>query len=458
MRLYLTTLNPTDSVTGGFLPAAAALGWDVTILTDQPDRYAGYPGCEVVMADVRDARAVIDAVAAHHPPGVIFSNSDHLQAPAALAAEYFGLPGKDWRACVTAKNKALTRRALAAVEPVRSVRIPPGGDLPRDLPYPVVVKPALGVASEDVVLVDGPDALRAAVAEIRERRPAEVLVAEEFLDGPVRTLETLGDGAGDGRHDGGARRVLGGFATTLGPPPRFIEERLDWRPPDPGHLPHLSAALDAAGVGFGVCHTEYAVTRDGPRIIEINYRLIGDTCDFLLADLLGAPLHEWILRIHAGEPLSTFDFDASGAGAFGAGAFGAGAFDAGGPRPAYGSVVSLVAERSGTVTAAPPDLPPPDFSPPDFSAPGLPAPNFSAPGLPAPNFSAAGLSGPGIPAAGAGDGVRLWHRALRQVGDHVEVTGTNRDYLGLLRAVGPDRERVDAAVDAFRKEHPWVLA
>ncbi|WTZ25658.1 hypothetical protein OG344_03395 [Microbispora sp. NBC_01389] len=207
-----------------------------------------------------------------------------------------------------------------------------------------------------------------------------------------------------------------------------------------------------------MCHTEYAVTRDGPRIIEINYRLIGDTCDFLLADLLGAPLHEWILRIHAGEPLSTFDFDASGAGAFGAGAFGAGAFDAGGPRPAYGSVVSLVAERSGTVTAAPPDLPPPDFSPPDFSAPGLPAPNFSAPGLPAPNFSAAGLSGPGIPAAGAGDGVRLWHRALRQVGDHVEVTGTNRDYLGLLRAVGPDRERVDAAVDAFRKEHPWVLA
>ncbi|WP_327047772.1 siderophore biosynthesis protein [Microbispora sp. NBC_01189] len=470
MRLYLTTLNPTDSVTGGFLPAAAALGWDVTILTDQPDRYAGYPGCEVVMADVRDARAVIDAVAAHHPPGVIFSNSDHLQASAALAAEYFGLPGKDWRACVTAKNKALTRRALAAVEPVRSVRIPPGGDLPRDLPYPVVVKPALGVASEDVVLVDGPDALRAAVAEIRERRPAEVLVAEEFLDGPVRTLEILGDGAGDGRggysggrhsggrhgasrqsggragggrhgggrHGGGARRVLGGFATTLGPPPRFIEERLDWRPPDPGHLPHLSAALDAAGVGFGVCHTEYAVTRDGPRIIEINYRLIGDTCDFLLADLLGAPLHEWILRIHAGEPLSTFDFDALDFDAF----------DVGGPRPAYGSVVSLVAERSGTVTAAPPDLPAPDLSPPDFSAPGLPAPNFSAPGL----------SGPGLPAAGAGDGVRLWHRALRQVGDHVEVTGTNRDYLGLLRAVGPDRERVDAAVDAFRKEHPWVLA
>ncbi|MEU6413756.1 siderophore biosynthesis protein [Microbispora sp. NPDC046933] len=392
MRLYLTTLNPTDSVTGGFLPAAAALGWDVTILTDQPDRYPGY---DVVAADVRDPRAVIDAVAARHRPDVIFSNSDHLQAATALAAEYFGLPGKDWRACVTAKNKALTRRALAAVEPVRSVRLPPGADLPEGLPYPVVVKPALGVASEDVVLVDNPDVLASAVAAIRERRPEEVLVAEEFLEGPVRTLETLGDGA--------SRRVVGGFATTLGPLPHFVEERLDWRPPDAGHLPHLSAALDAAGIGFGVCHTEYAVTRDGPRVIEINYRLIGDNCDFLLADLLGVPLHEWILRVHAGEPLSAFPLD--------------------GLRAAYGSVVSLVAERSGTVTAAPPDLSAPDPS-----------------------------------ATESANGVRLWHRALREIGDHVEVTGTNRDYLGLLRAVGPDRASVDTAIDTFRKEHPWVLA
>lgn len=385
MRLYLTTLNPTDSVTGGFLPAAAALGWDVTILTDQPDRY---PDHEVMAVDVRDPRAVIDVVAAHHRPDVIFSNSDHLQAATALAAEYFGLPGKDWRACVTAKNKALTRRALAAVEPVRSVRIPPGADLPEGLPYPVVVKPAQGVASEDVVLVDGPDALAAAVAAIRERRPRDVLVAEEFLEGPLRTLETLGDGT--------ARRVVGGFATTLGPLPHFVEERLDWRPPDAGHLTHLAAALDTAGVGFGMCHTEYVVTRDGPRVIEINYRLIGDNCDFLLADLLGVPLHEWILRVHAGEPAPAVDPDAL--------------------RAAYGSVVSLVAERSGTVTAAPPDL------------------------------------------SMRKDDVRLWHRALRAIGDHVEVTGTNRDYLGLLRAVGPDRASVDAAIDAFEKEHPWVLA
>ncbi|MGI5492382.1 ATP-grasp domain-containing protein [Microtetraspora malaysiensis] len=386
MRLYLTSLNPTDSVTAGFLPAAEALGWNVTILTDRP---AGYPGFETIETDVRDVRAVIDTIARHHPPGVVFTNSDHIQAETALAAAYFGLPGKDWRACVTAKNKALTRERLASVESVRSVRLTPGSGLPEALPYPVVVKPAMGVASEDVTLARDAGELAAAVAEIRTRRPGETLVAEEYLDGPLHTLETLGDGR--------TVAVLGGFRTTLGPLPHFVEERLDWDPePHPGARAHVLAALATLGVGFGACHTEYVVTPDGPRIVEVNYRVIGDNCDLLLADLIGAPLFEWILRVHAGEPLPCPP-EAAAAG--------------------HGAVVSLVADRSGVVTVAPP-------------------------------------RGDGPRER---DGVRLWHRPLRRVGDRVELTHTNRDYLGLLRAVGPDRARVDAAVAAFHAERPWVI-
>ncbi|WP_433350488.1 ATP-grasp domain-containing protein [Microtetraspora malaysiensis] len=386
MRLYLTSLNPTDSVTAGFLPAAEALGWNVTILTDRP---AGYPGFETIETDVRDVRAVIDTIARHHPPGVVFTNSDHIQAETALAAAYFGLPGKDWRACVTAKNKALTRERLASVESVRSVRLTPGSGLPEALPYPVVVKPAMGVASEDVTLARDAGELAAAVAEIRARRPGETLVAEEYLDGPLHTLETLGDGR--------TVAVLGGFRTTLGPLPHFVEERLDWDPePHVGARAHVLAALATLGVGFGACHTEYVVTPDGPRIVEVNYRVIGDNCDLLLADMIGAPLFEWILRVHAGEPLPCPP-EAAAAG--------------------HGAVVSLVADRSGVVTVAPP-------------------------------------RGDGPRER---DGVRLWHRPLRRVGDRVELTHTNRDYLGLLRAVGPDRARVDAAVAAFRAERPWVI-
>ncbi|MEW9534106.1 ATP-grasp domain-containing protein [Microbispora sp. NPDC049125] len=395
MRLYLITLNPTDSVTAGFLPAAAALGWDVTILTDQPDRY---PGHEAVETDVRDPGAVIDAICGHHRPDVVFSNSDHLQAATALAAAFFGLPGKAWRSCLSAKNKALTRRALAALDPVRSVRLPPGAGLPAALPYPVVVKPAMGVASEDVTLARDAAELADAVAAIRRRRPRDLLVAEEFLDGPLYTLETLGDGSGT--------RVLGGFRTTLGPLPHFVEERLDWHPsPPPEHVSHVMAALGALGAGFGACHTEFAVTRDGPRVVEVNYRLIGDNCDFLLAELTGVPLFERILRVHAGEPLGDV---------------------CGEPPAGHGAAVSVVADRSGVVTAAPPEVSP--------ESPGAWA------------------------EAWTGGGVRLWHRPLRKVGDRIERTHTNRDYLGVIRATGPDRLSVDAAVHAFRKLHPWVIA
>ncbi|WP_219471043.1 siderophore biosynthesis protein [Nonomuraea rhizosphaerae] len=377
MRLYLTALKPTDSVTDGFLPAAQKLGCHVTVLTDQPERHPGSVRC-----DVRDPRAVIDAIEHLGRPDAIFSNSDHLQVETAMAASYLGLPGKDWRACLAAKNKFLMRRALAeaGVERVRSVRLAPGDPVPDGLPYPLVVKPREGVASEDVSLVE--DDLAGAVAAVRSRRPGEAVVVEEYLEGPLRTLETLGDAR--------TTRVLGGFATTLGPLPHFVEERLDWAPGGPHE--HVLKALGALGAGFGACHTEYVVTPDGPRIVEVNYRVIGDHCDFLLGDVLGVPVFEWILRAHLGEPVP--DVPES---------------------PGHGAAVSVVAERSGTITA-----------------------------------------GPG--AAEISDGeVRLWHRPLRAVGDVVRQTHTNRDYLGVIRAVGPDRARVDAAIAAFRAARPWVV-
>ncbi|WP_198168452.1 ATP-grasp domain-containing protein [Herbidospora yilanensis] len=375
LRLYLTTLNPTDSVTRGFLPAAKALGWEVTILTDRPE---SYPGHETIPADVHDPRTVIDVIARHHRPDVIFSNSDHLQVETALAADYFGLPGKDWRACLTTKNKALTRRALGDV---RAARVVPG-EPPPEVGYPVVVKPREGVASEDVVLVR--DDLGAAARDIWTRRPGAVLVAEEYLEGPLMTLETLGDGV--------TTRVLGGFHTTLGPLPHFVEERLDWSPELAG-ADEVLARLEAMGVGFGACHTEYVLTGKGPRIVEVNYRVIGDNCDLLLADHLDVPLFEWILRVHAGEPAPEA------------------------PRPGgHAAAISVLATRPGTIMKAPKEL------------------------------------------TGAHEDVRLWHLPLKEAGQPVSVTHTNRDYLALLRAIGPTRDAVDTAAKAFLDAHPWVVA
>ncbi|MDT0456640.1 siderophore biosynthesis protein [Streptomyces sp. DSM 41527] len=395
MRMYLLALNPTDSVTEGFLPAAARLGLDVTLLTDQPEAHRR-TGCraEVLECDVRDFRAVITRIATHHPAAAVFTNSDHLQTQAALAAEYFGLPAKDWRATLRAKNKAEMRRHLAAsgADTVRSVELAPGQDpsalTAAGLPYRCVVKPREGVASEDVMPADGPGELVARAREIQARRPEAALVAEEFLAGELYTLETLGDGR--------RRHVLGGFHTTLSAPPSFIEERHDFVAAHPEPVAaQVLAQLDALGVGFGACHTEFVVHEGRARLIEVNYRVIGDQCDLLLARVLGIELFEHVLRTHLGEPLPA---------------------DLGARRDGAGRVEYALADRAGTLTAAP------------------------------------------AATDRVTDGVRLAYRPLRPVGAEHPHYRTNRDYLGVLRATGTDRDALDRAAEDFFATERWEIS
>lgn len=413
MRLYVLARNPTDSVTEGFLPAARRLGLDVTLLTDQPDAHRHGPGLgpgpgpdsgsgsgsgpgpvpEVLECDVRDFRAVISRISAHHSPDAIFTNSDHLQTQAALAADYFELPGKDWRVALRTKDKAQMRRHLAAAgaDAVWSAELAAGQDpvelAALDVPFPCVVKPREGVASEDVVLVDGPEQLVRRCAEIQARRPGAALVVEEYLAGELYTLETLGDGR--------VRHVLGGFRTELSPPPHFIEERLAFVPAHPEPVvAQVLSQLDALGVGFGACHTEFVVARGRARLIEVNYRAIGDQCDLLLAQLLDIPLFEHILRTHLGDPLPA---------------------DLGARTDGRARLDYPCARSAGTLTAA-----------------------------------------PGATESTVG-GVRLTYRPLREIGERHELHGTNRDFLGVVRAIGTEQAAVDRAVADFLAEHHWEI-
>ncbi|MGX1881624.1 ATP-grasp domain-containing protein [Streptomyces sp. NPDC055287] len=392
MRMYLLALNPTDSVSEGFLPAARELGIGITLLTDQPEPHRRRaPDIEILECDVRDHRAVITRIATHHPADGVFTNSDHLQTQAALAAAYFGLPGKDWRATLRTKDKAEMRRHLAAAgaDAVWSAELAAGQD-PVDLraravPYPCVVKPREGVASEDVVMARSDDELVLRCEEIQARRPQAALVVEEYLAGELYTLETLGDGR--------LRHVLGGFHTEVSEPPYFTETRLTYVPAHPESvLAQVCAQLDALGVGFGACHTEFVVHEGRARIIEVNYRVIGDQCDLLLRELLGIPLFEHILRTHLGEPLPV---------------------DLGARSDGRARVDYACAHSAGTLVAAPP---------------------------------AADL---------CVDGVRLAYRPLREVGERHELHHTNRDYIGALRAVGDDQESVDRAVTGFLSGQRW---
>ncbi|TFH86233.1 ATP-grasp domain-containing protein [Billgrantia azerbaijanica] len=295
---------PTDSVTDGFIPAIRRRGLPLLVMTDQPERHQTLidqqhlAPDELLPVDVFNPLAVLNALAQYRvTPLAVFSNSDHLQTATSIVADFHGLPGKDWRACLRAKNKLMMRETLRAAgleSPWFRCVIHPQ-EL-TTVPLPCVVKPVEGVASEHVSLARTREELDHACRRYWHHHPDQALLLEEYLPGPLYTLETLGDGE--------RLEVMGSFETFLSAPPAFVElgQRLRRRAA-PEVEGHLRAQLAALGVGFGSCHSEFVLTKQGPRLIEVNYRNIGDRSDFLLAQALCLDLFQAVIGLFLGEPL-----------------------------------------------------------------------------------------------------------------------------------------------------------
>ncbi|NUT14941.1 MAG: ATP-grasp domain-containing protein [Cupriavidus sp.] len=397
--LFVLAHVPTAPVNEGFLPAARALGLSVVVLTDCADAHRAHfakPGLPaypdaIVPCDVFNPLAVIDAITRRGSmPAAVFSNSDHLQAATAMAAAYFGLPGKDWRVAYAAKNKAEMRRRLAelGIDTLWHAVVCDAAALAAlaDVPMPCIVKPREGVASQQVSLAQDHAELAEQCAAAWAQHPGQALLLEEYLEGPLYTLETLGDGS--------EVRALGGFRVSLSPPPYFVELEAVWGTGLPA--PIEAEVLDTIrrfGIGFGACHTEYVLTPKGPRLIEINYRSIGDYREFLLSDTLQFPLFEQVLRLHLGQPLPALAVP---------------------ERAAW--IRYFTAQNEGTLRHAPPASQHDD------------------------------------------NGVRLTYQPLRKVGDAIQLTNSNKDYVGVLRGSGPDTAGLAAAVELASSRLAWEIA
>jgi biotin carboxylase len=296
------------AVTDGFVPAAQRLGVPVLLLTDHGHAHLAHfrrhpPAVplQVLECDVFNPLGVLDLLStAQLRPRAVFSNSDHLQTSTALVAAALGVPGKDWQVCYAAKNKAAMRQRLRT----RGLPAPwfcslaPGAPLPTQAPWPLIAKPREGVASLDVRHCADTAALQAYLDDFWQRHPQRSVLLEGVLQGPLFTLETLGDGQ--------RLQALGGFDVRLSPPPHFVECEASWRG-DP-HTPALRQALaqlQAFGIGFGACHSEFILTADGPVLVEINYRSIGDGREFLLDRMFDGRWFDSVLGLHLGQPLPT---------------------------------------------------------------------------------------------------------------------------------------------------------
>ncbi len=301
---------PTEAINEGFIPAAQSLGLRSVLLTDHAEAHRqyfsrkgllAYPS-EIVACDVFNPLAVINTLTCRSgKPAAIFSNSDHLQTSTAIAADYFDLPRKNWHATYRAKNKAEMRTRLhnAGLDTLWHAVVCNESALAQiadEVRFPCIVKPREGVASQQVTLSYNRAQMTAQCAAVWADQPALPLLIEQYIEGPLYTLETLGDGRD--------LCVLGGFQVSLSPPPHFIELEARWGTClTTTQEAQVVDMIRGFGVGFGACHTEFVMTQEGPRIIEINYRTIGDYREFLLQDTLDVALFDIVLELYLGEPL-----------------------------------------------------------------------------------------------------------------------------------------------------------
>lgn len=287
------------AVTEGFIPAAQKMGFQVILLTDHAMAHNKVldSNVRVIECDVFNPISILNTLTEWGiTPVALFSNSDHLQTASAIAATALGLPAKDWQVCYVAKEKWRMRQRLASLglPSVWSTQLLPQEIPSSDWPWPVVLKPGQGVASMDVRLLEDCTCCRQYLDSLPSR---QTLLAEAFMDGPLFTLETLGDG--------NELVTPGGFDVELSAPPYFVEMSARWAGDHSSRWKQQALKqLREFGVGFGVCHSEFIVTSEGPVLVEINYRSIGDGREFLLDRLLPEGWFTPILRLHLGESLS----------------------------------------------------------------------------------------------------------------------------------------------------------
>jgi predicted ATP-grasp superfamily ATP-dependent carboligase len=220
--------------------------------------------------------------------GVLCWDEARILQAAHVAAE-LGLPGGDPAAVGRCRDKHLTRDALAAAGVPQPQSVLVGGveealATAERFGYPVVLKPRALAASLGVVLARTPGELEARFAFARDTTLPEApdydrtVLVEEYADGPEISVDCA--------VSGGETWPLFVARKEVAYPPYFEEvgHRVDGADPllrDERLLQIVRDTHRALGVRDGMTHVELKLTRNGPKVIEVNARLGGDLIPYL---------------------------------------------------------------------------------------------------------------------------------------------------------------------------------
>jgi predicted ATP-grasp superfamily ATP-dependent carboligase len=233
--------------------------------------------------------------------------------PVAELAQRLGLPGARPAAVAAARDKLRCRRLLheAGVPSTAYREVDNAEQVQRFAQahgYPVIVKPATGVGKLLTQLLhDGASVenyfgqlaqASANMAPVFQREVAGRMIVEQHLAGPLFSVEI---GAHNGRfttfmvsqrkrteHD-----EIVELGTTM-PAGLAAEEKA-------AVCSYVEWVLEVLGLDLGIFHVELILTAQGPRLVEVNPRLMGGNMPELYALATGEDIFDHLIDIHLGH-------------------------------------------------------------------------------------------------------------------------------------------------------------
>lgn len=300
-------------------PLLQSMGHSYTFVTRNPSHYQNphssepHPvlryAKEVIETDTNDLDALCNAVRRSRYDGVI-TVCDYYIETVRSVAKALGLTCPFSANVEKVRQKHLLRQAIdrARLPNVRYRLVKTWEEAKiaaADISYPVVFKPVDLASSAFVKLVRTEDELRLAFNELasfplnfrkQPRNPSCLL--EEYLEGDEVSVESVSYG--------GRTTVIGVTDKSVTGEPYFIEN---------GHMfpanlaggvqrevtKYVQDVLEAAGYGYGIGHTEVKLTKNGPRVIEVNPRIAGNYIVELIERVTGINLLRVFVQLALGQ-------------------------------------------------------------------------------------------------------------------------------------------------------------
>jgi biotin carboxylase len=304
--------------------AAIDRGDEFTFLSAQLDHYRKQPSIHAKLARARELievapfeyaeveRCVLAAHAQHRIDGVLCLLDIRVIEAARLAAR-LDVPYLNVSSAVLLRDKYAVRKRLAE----RGIWQPEFAladstdalnEAVKRLGLPVLIKPVDGYGSQNIVAIRYAEDLDPLLSPLDDLLPCNNdyglgvtasgrLLVERFMTGTVIGCDTL---TVNGQHT-----LLGINEKLFFEAPSFAIRGGCFTPNSGAYQAiesYLFSVLNAVEFDWGAAHTELMLTADGPRVIEINPRLVGAKIPRLIGYSLDRSIYSDLIALHIGEP------------------------------------------------------------------------------------------------------------------------------------------------------------